>query len=426
LDFIAAELKPYYEKERAIAEKRDQGELSAETRKRIDEALKHLNKYFSRITELTGSGAGAEAEPPEPEQPVSFFPAKTRPIAGRPRQVLLLVRDDIVKDGCEVIATASEGIAVEPADMRIYRKKSPRWPPHPHFLAFTFTVACPIIGHRGTVDALVESADGQLLESRLEIVDVLAEPEIVPPEKMEFRPNLSLGRPLRRNNLVLFVNPNVISAGHHIRFSIEKQAGEVSLIDPSGQKSDKFDIKLDKSRHQVKGQNVFRVLVPWIGTAFNARAEVEARVKIGGPKPITARAAVRLDEPEPLEGGFFKDVKYDSLEEDEKRPSMFAAGLIKINSRDPLNQLIFGESQQEFDRRVSRDPIAQQRLASLLQEEASFRALEQRYLDNKVSFPERREIGAVHTEIDKYKFESSANVFKALVRVGRTAQGPVA
>jgi len=55
-------------------------------------------------------------------------------------------------------------------------------------------------------------------------------------------------------------------------------------------------------------------------------------------------------------------------------------------------------------------------LASLLLEEASFRGLQQRYDDNKVLFTERREVAAVHDEVDKYKFESAVDVYRALTR----------
>jgi hypothetical protein len=47
---------------------------------------------------------------------------------------------------------------------------------------------------------------------------------------------------------------------------------------------------------------------------------------------------------------------------------------------------------------------------------ASFRGLQQRYDDNKVLFAERREVAAVHDEVDKYKFESAVDVYRALTR----------
>jgi len=74
------------------------------------------------------------------------------------------------------------------------------------------------------------------------------------------------------------------------------------------------------------------------------------------------------------------------------------------------------EAKREFDRRLSEDPKAQQRLASLLLEEASFRALQQLRDDNKLHLPEGREIDEIHGQTDKYKFTSGIDVYRALVR----------
>jgi hypothetical protein len=139
---------------------------------------------------------------------------------------------------------------------------------------------------------------------------------------------------------------------------------------------------------------------------------VEARIKVGGPHPLTAEASIRLDQPE--DGGFFKDVKYGDI--DQKAPRVFADGTITLNVNDQLNHFVFGDSQEEFDRRISVKIEAQQRLASLLLEKASFRGLQQRYDDNKMLFAERREVAAVHDEVDKYKFESAVDVYRALTR----------
>ncbi|MBU0677080.1 MAG: hypothetical protein KJ626_03110 [Verrucomicrobia bacterium] len=412
-EFISAVLKPYYEKEKKLAEEKEQGALSAETRKRLDEALKHLNKYFHEITEMSGPGEGTP-EPEPPKEPVSFFPRSTKLIAGRPRHVLLLIRDDVVSDGCEMVATASEGISVQPETETIYKKKSPRWNTHENFFCFRVTVSCPVVGQTGDVTVLVEGADGNYLpEAKLIIEDVLAEPEIVPPETMEFRPSISMGRPGRRNNLVLFVNPKAISLGHHVQLAITKKTGDVRLIDPAGERCDELNVKLNATEHQVKGQQVLRVLVPWNGTTWNQHATVEAKVKIGGPSPIIAVAHIHLDEDDE-KGGFFKEVKYGPI--DQKAPSQFAAGIITINDQDLLNQHLLGKTKEEYDRRVSQDRLAQQRVATILLEEASFRALQQLYDDNKVQFPQRREIGEIHQHVDEYKFASAVNVFKAMLK----------
>ncbi len=123
---------------------------------------------------------------------------------------------------------------------------------------------------------------------------------------------------------------------------------------------------------------------------------------------------IRLDEDDD-KGGFFKEVKYGPI--DQKAPSQFAAGIITINDQDLLNQhLLVGKTREEYDRRVSQDKLAQQRVATILLEEASFRALQQLYDDNKVQFPQRREIGEIHRPVDEYKFASAISVFKAMLK----------
>ncbi|MBM3839770.1 MAG: hypothetical protein FJ398_17725 [Verrucomicrobia bacterium] len=420
LEFLAKELRPRYDRERKRVEERDQSKFSEQTRKKIEDALKHLNKFFQQITEKTGPGSGGEDEIPQPPtEPVAFFPRTTKLTAGRPRKVLLLVRDDMVNDGCEIVATATDGITVQPETERVYRKQSPRWPPHQNFFAFAYTVSASTVGLHGTVDALVECSDGNPVPATLQIEDVLDEPVISPPAIMEFRPQTSMGRPNRRNNLVLYVNPCVVTPGHYVRFAITKQLGSVDLIDLAGSAVQQFDIKLDANQHGVRGQNVLRVLVPWRGTAWNQHATVEARTKISSDH-VVAPGYIRLDEPDPNDAGFFQRVEYDEL--DDHAPSKFAAGVITINTLDPLNKFIFGtgttkeEARKEFDRRLSQDTQAQQRLASLLVEEVSFRTLQQQFDDNDLLLPPRREIAEIHAKVDEHKFKLANDVYRALVK----------
>ena len=404
LGFIGKVLRPCYENERKREEEKDKGRLSAETKKRVDDALKQLNRYFNEITGRTGGGAGPERnEPDEPSEWAEFSPRNVRLIAGRPSHVLLLVREDIARDGGELCASASEGLAVQPEMERIDKKSCPKlkypgW--KARYLSFRFSVSSDIVGHSGTVTALVDStAEPPLLEAKLTVEEVLTEPEVIAPEKMEFRPVVSLGRPGRRNNLVLYVNTDVIPLGHWIRVRLLKAVSDVLLIDDKGERCDQVDTKLGPY-HQVPGQNVGRLLIPWSGTAWNQRAAVEATVKIG-PDTIFAQARIRLDEPDPNEGGFFKEVKYTELDGDV--PSQYAAGTISVNTKDSLNRELFGE-ESDFDRSLLRSPVAQQRLASLLIEEAAFRALEELHQDNKLPLPQNREVARVHEEIDRHKF----------------------
>jgi hypothetical protein len=222
-----------------------------------------------------------------------------------------------------------------------------------------------------------------------------------------------MGRPGRRNNLVLFINTDVVTVGHYIRVRLTKTAGSVHLLDARDEKCDSVDVKLG-IQHQLPEQSVARILIPWRGTAWNQNGDVEASVKIGGPKPIVAAAKVRLSEPEDLDGGFFRDVKYTEL--DDNVPSLFAAGTITVNSRDPLNHDVFGADQEQFDQRVASESLAQQRLASLLLDEVAFRALEQLRIDNQLHLPENKEVSSIHRQLDSYKFDLARSVFRALVK----------
>lgn len=154
------------------------------------------------------------------------------------------------------------------------------------------------------------------------------------------------------------------------------------------------------------------MVIPWSGTSWGQHAQVQASAKTGGPKPHVTLGAIRLDEPE--DGGFFHRVDYGEI--DPRAPSQYAAGVITVNINDPLNQAIFGESKAEFDKRLSTRADAQQRLASLLLEEASFRALEHNYTENLVILQQGREVTNIHEKIDEYKFESAVQVFRALTR----------
>jgi hypothetical protein len=418
LDFLADKLRPFYERERKRFEEKDKSQLSSTTKKRIDEALKILNRFFNEITGKsdTGPGPNGTPPPPEPTKSVQFLPETIRLVAGRPRKVKLLLRQDSVKNGAEICASSTSGISVVPetefVDFEIFPKvQYPEW--STAYLCCEYEVSSEDVGARGSVSALVEGRTGDILEATLSVDKVLEEPTVEVPETMEFRPPISMGRPGRRNNLVLFINTDVVNIGHYIRIRLTKMVGSVHLLDARDEKCDEVDIKLG-IQHQLPDQNVARILIPWRGTAWNQNGNVEASTKIGGPKPIVTAAKIKLAEPDDPGGGFFRDAKYTEL--DGNVPSAFAAGTITVNSRDPLNHDIFGANQEQFDQKVASDAIAQQRLASLLLDEVAFRALEQQRIDDKLHLPNNKEVSSIHQKLDMYKFDLARSVFRALVK----------
>jgi hypothetical protein len=417
LQFITDELRPFYERERKRFEEKDKSQFSSRTKKRIDDALKSLNRFFNQITGKTDGGPGpGDPPPPEPTQSVQFLPDTVRLIAGRPRKVKLLLRQDSVRNGAEICASSTTGISVVPetefVDFETFPKMQyPEW--GAAYLCCEYEILSEEIGARGSVTAMVEGRSGEIFDATLSIDKVLEEPTVDVPESMEFRPPLSMGRPGRRNNLALFINTDVVTIGHYIRVRLTKTVGSVHLLDASDDKCEFVDVKLG-IQHLLPEQSVARILIPWRGTAWNQQGDVEASVKIGGPKPVIAIAKVRLSEPDDLDGGFFRDVKYTEL--DDNVPSLFAAGTITVNSRDPLNHDIFGVNQDQFDQNVAGESLAQQRLASLLLDEVAFRALEQLRIDNQLHLPQNKEVSSIHRQLDSYKFELARAVFKALVK----------
>ncbi len=419
LEVLATELRPCYERERKRIEEREQGQFSSETQRRIEDALKNLNRFFQNITDLTGSGTGGNGNtPPAPQKPVSIVPSATTLTINRPRKLLVLIREDVVVDGAEIVASATEGLTVEPETAALSVKETARWTPHKEFFAVAITVTGSVLGIKGTVTVLVEGVS-ETLEARVEIENVLEESTITIPEHMQFRPPVSTGKPGRRNNVVLYVNPLSIKPGQCIRFDITKRTGGVTLLETDGTEVQHLSVRLDTESHKVQGQQVYRVNIPWRGTAWNQHGTIEATARsIAGP--IRAETRVKIEEVNPNDSGFFKRVDYDEL--DGKKPSQFAAGVITVNTSDPLNRLVFGTgaskeaAKKEFDRRLIADAKAQQRLASILLDEACFRALQQLFDDNKLPLPQNREIDKIHEQIDQYKFESATNVYRALVR----------
>lgn len=419
LAFLVEELRPCYERERKRVEEGEQGKFSSETQRRIEEALKNLNKFFQEITDLTGSGAGGNGNtPPVPQRPVSIIPGTTTLTINRPRKLLVLVREDMVADGAEIVATATEGLTVQPETATLSTNETARWTPHKEFLVVSVTVTGSVLGVKGTVTVLVEGIS-ETLEAEVRVENVLEEPTIPLPDHMEFRPAVSMGKPGRRNNAVLYVNPLSIRPGQCIRFDIIKRTGGVVLLGADGTEGQHLSVRLDTELHKVAEQQVYRVNLPWRGTAWNQHATIQATARsVAGP--ARAETRVRIDEVNPNDSGFFKRVDYDEL--DGKKPSQFAAGVITVNTLDPLNRVVLGAgpskeaAKKEFDRRLIVDAKAQQRLASILVDEACFRALQQLFDDNNLPLPPDREIAEIHEQIDRYKFESATSVYRALVR----------
>lgn len=108
LHFIADALEPVYKKERKRLEEKDKERLSTKTKKKIDDALKNLNRFFNEITGKSDRGPGENGQAPvEPTHAVQFVPSEIRLVAGRTRKVKLLLRQESVKNAAEICTASS-------------------------------------------------------------------------------------------------------------------------------------------------------------------------------------------------------------------------------------------------------------------------------------------------------------------------------
>jgi hypothetical protein len=95
------------------------------------------------------------------------------------------VKSADAKAGGEVLLLSENPtIAVDP-ELQIVDKSRRR----KGFLTFHVSVSCDALHEKGDVQALVDAREGEPLEAKLEVVDVVAEREVRPPEDIEFRPD---------------------------------------------------------------------------------------------------------------------------------------------------------------------------------------------------------------------------------------------
>lgn len=387
---LKKKLEPIYKKEEEHFKKSEPAELSQETKKRIQEALKHLNKY---LTELMGEGEGGELDKNTiKDLPIQFIPTSTRLTVGRPRIIHLVLRaKDAKEGGIVVIDSNNSKVLVTPTSYEIEKSKNVKG-----FILQAITLRSEDIHEKAIVSAIAEGVEQQL-EASIEVEDVVAAPILEPPKEMEFRPSESKGLPNRRNNLVLFINSSIIPVGRIIEFSIEKAQGSLNLIDDKSQRVDSLEIRFTKS-HLLKDTSVGRILVPWQGSGLGQRAKVKAATKISGGKVVLAFANIIVEQTE-YEGGHIRDVQYRELES--SKCSDLVDGIIYINSLHSLNKEVFGRTQKEYSESVKQDRTAQYRLATILVEQSVFRLAEEYYLKSKLSISTNAPVTSLREFVDE-------------------------
>lgn len=402
---IKEHLEPIYRKEEERYKKAETTELSAETKKKIQDALKQLNKYLS---EFMGEGGDGRPEKEKwDDVPIQFFPQSTRLVVGMPRRVLVVLRARDIKKGASVLVDSNNSkILVTPTSFEVDKLKA-----NEGFIEQSIYLICDELHEKAKITAIVEG-ENDTYEASINIDDVISAIVLEPPEEMEFRPKESRGLPNRKNNLTLFINSKVVPLGRNIVFKIVKKSASIGFIDEHNKRYDHIHIKFEK-KHLVDELPVGRILVPWQGDGLGQTAQVVAETKDPNGKDIFANAKILIEQPE-SKGGLIKDVRYEELES--SMCSDFAGGIIWINSLHSMNNKVFGKNQKNYDEMVKTDSTAQYRLSTILVEQGVYQLAEKVHLDGKLHLSTESPITSMRAFIDERTNELAPKIFKVIFK----------
>jgi len=402
-DALYNKLEPVYRREEERFNKAQAGRLSGQTRERLDEAIKELNKLLKDLIG-EGTGAGPDDNPRlDPDKPLQFLPATTRLILGRPRFVKLYFKKELAEQkGSILIESNNPKIEIRAASQLVSEGRR-----EDNHLVYVVSLQSDSLGENATVTALADGI-GSTFEAVLEVLDVTESHTILPPEEMEFRPKVSRGEPSRVNNLTLLINTKVIPLGRKIRFEIQKAQGGVGLLEGS-KKVEETSVTFEKL-HLIPGTEIGRILIPWRGAGWGQSAGVVATTK--KPDSSLAYAHGRIVLEEQQDAGIIKDVRYQEL--GNQKCSDLVDGIIYINSGHYLNRFVFG-TEQQYTKRIEEDHTAQYRLSLLMVEQSVFRLAEESYLESKLVLNDRAPVTSLREFIDQKTHQFGPKIINALV-----------
>jgi hypothetical protein len=335
---IEKHVKPVYEAEEK-RERKAAGQRSPELDKRLKDALRELKRFHSEETDEEGTGRPK----PEPGRSLDFSYDKVQLInSGQERRVMLYAERDRIHEDLNVIEITSSNsrIRIVPESEIVSRRKGSK------FQIIPITLSCPVSGETAVITARAMSVDGEVLEATLTVTEV-AEPQQIPvPVDLEFRPARYNGKPNLENQLVLLVNLDAFPGMPSVKLRIVTKEGAVTI---GSDRSEKFEIKVQRA-WLIPGTNVAKVVIPYWGTAWAAKATIEAKAKRTDGK--VALAMCKVDFREQKGPDQYEDIVYEAIE----RPVLGeAAGkYVYVNSKPPLHQTLFGDSQDTFDRALWR------------------------------------------------------------------------
>ncbi len=395
-------LEPIYRKEEERQRKSNSEELSAGATQRLNEAMRQLNKY---LHDLLGQGTNGEGDAEPKDLPIQFVPGKTKIVLGQPRFVTLLIRtSDIESKGAIMLDSSNPKVDVYPTLVSADKGAA-----YKQFIAFRVSLKSDTLHENAVVTALADGKDGTL-EGKLDITDVVAAPVVEPPTEMEFRPAETIGQPNKKHNAYLYANLATIPLGRKIEISIIKSQGGIGLFDDAGKKCRALSIVLHKD-YQIAGTTVARVPIAWMGAGWGQYARIIAETKTPAGKVVTAIATLTLDQEE--EGGLIKRIEYRDL--GNRKCSDLVDGCIYINSAHTLNRSVFGETKEDYKKKVDEDRTAQYRLCSVITEQSVYRLAEDFHLKNKLLLVPTAPVTSMREFVDAKTHEFAPKLLKILI-----------
>jgi len=400
---VEKHVKPIYEEEEK-RERKASGHRSAELDRRLKDALQELNKFHN---EETGEGIG-DPPPKTPAGPLSFAYQKIRLIAGRDRRLSLYAERNLIHEDLNVVEITSSNprVRVVPESQVVTRRKGSR------FQAISLTLSCPVSGETATITATAMSVDEQVLEANLMVTEVAEPQQTLPPADLEFRPARYNGKPNVENQLVLLVNLDAFPGMPNIKLRIVDREGAVTI---GTDRSEKVEIKVQRE-WLMPGANVAKVVVPYWGTAWGAKAEIEAKAKKADGRLALARC--KVDFREQPGANQYKDFEYTSMG---RHVLGEAAGeYIYVNSDPPLHQKLFGGSRETFDRALESDPIAQMRIAAIVTDAVVYSVASKLYQKGGENAPTigTEPITDVRVFVEAKRYELDSKIVRAFVKEG--------
>jgi hypothetical protein len=255
------------------------------------------------------------------------------------------------------------------------------------------------------------SVDEQVLEANLTVTEVSEPQQISVPVDLEFRPARYNDKPNVENQIVLLVNLDAFPGMPVIKLRIVTREGAVCI---GSEKAEKLEIKVQKDC-LIPGSRVAKVVIPYWGTAWGAKATIEAKAKRTGGK--SALATCKIDFREQKGPDQYEDLIYDAIE----RPILGeAAGkYIYVNSKPPVHRKLFGESQETFERALDEDSIAQMRVASIVSDAVVYAVASKKYMkggEKGLTIDDQDPITAVREFVEAKRCELDSKIVRAFLK----------